>query len=155
MRKQFSKSDNKAFVNEMPLAEKLISKKSKVVQEDNKLFIDNSLAFIQDKENQTKENNQGWFPSLHILLSGELILPKVIVDKGAIRFVVNGADIMRPGIVNVDAFQKNEFVMIVDETMNKPLAVGKSMYSSEELMSQKEGKVVLSLHYYGDEYFTN
>ena len=157
MRKQFSKSDNKKFIQEMPLSESLITKKSKVVQEDNKIYIDETLAFIQDEEiyNKNKESNEAWFPSLHILLAGKLSLPKVVVDKGAIRFVVNGADIMRPGIVKVDDFGNGDFVVIVDETMNKPLAVGKAMYSSEELRDKKEGKVVLSVHFYGDDYFKN
>lgn len=147
MRKQFSKSDNKEFVQKLPLAGELISKKSNVVQEDEKLFVNNELCFIQDA------TSQEWFPSLKLLLSKKISLPEVVVDKGAIRFVVKGADIMRPGIVEVNDFEKNSFVVIVDETMRKPLAVGKAIHSSEDMREQKEGKSVISLHHFGDEYF--
>ncbi|MFP4523249.1 MAG: PUA domain-containing protein [Candidatus Nanoarchaeia archaeon] len=147
MRKQFSKSDIKEFIKQMPLAKNLISKKSKVVEENNKLFINDELAFIQE------EKRGKWFPSLHILLSKKLSLPNVVVDKGAIRFVVKGADIMRPGIVDIDEFKKNDFVVIVDEMMKKPLAVGKALKSSQELKEEKEGKSIQSLHYFGDGYF--
>ena len=40
--------------------------------------------------------------------------PKVIVDKGAIQFVCKGANIMRPGIVNIpDNFNQNYLVGII------------------------------------------
>jgi PUA-domain protein len=143
MRKQFSKSDCKEFLEHHPFAESLIQKKSRVVQEDELLFIDELLSFFKI------ENS--WVPSLKLLINKQAVLPRIVVDKGAIRFVLKGADIMRPGIVSAENFLKNAFVMIVDETVFQPIGIGKALYDSEELLNKTEGKVVSSIHYFGDE----
>ena len=79
--------------------------------------------------------------------------PKVIVDAGAIKFVCNGANIMRPGIKNYTEFKKDDIVCVVEETHNKYLAVGKSLVSSSEMQSITKGEVVKSLHYISDKYW--
>src|SRR3989338_10447674 len=43
-----------------------------------------------------------WLPLLKFLLQNP-ILKKVVIDMGAIKFIVNGADVMRPGIISIDA----------------------------------------------------
>ena len=49
----------------------------------------------------------------------------ITVDAGAIPYVVNGADVMRPGIVAVsDDVVAGNPVQIVDERHKKPLAIG-------------------------------
>ena len=79
-------------------------------------------------------------------------LKAVTVDMGAVKFVINGADIMRPGIRACEpGIKKDEFVAIVDETHKKPLAVGIAMFSGEEIMAQKGGKAVKNVHWVGDE----
>ena len=66
---------------------------------------------------------------------------------GAIRFVTNGADIMRPGITKIDPdIKENEIVRIADETHGKTLAVGKALFNAHEMESTKKGKVVKNLH---------
>ena len=94
-----------------------------------------------------------WVPSLRLLLKDPSLLPHVVVDKGAIKFVVNGADVMRPGIVRVDEFDEGAVVVIVDEGYGKPLAVGKALFDSMELMAQTGGKSVAMLHHIGDSYW--
>ena len=78
-------------------------------------------------------------------------IPKLIVDKGAIPFVCKGANIMRPGIKKInDEFPINSIVVISEEEHNKNLAVGKSLHSSEELLTMNKGMVVENLHFVGD-----
>ncbi len=79
--------------------------------------------------------------------------PKVVVDSGAIKFVCNGANVMRPGIREYTEFKKDDLVCVVEETHNKFLAVGKSMVSSEEMQSITKGEVVKNLHYISDKYW--
>ena len=70
---------------------------------------------------------------------------------GAVKFVVNGADIMRPGITHIDDdVTKNGIVAIVDERHGKPLAVGISQLSAIDLRNASSGKVIKSLHYVND-----
>ena len=90
-------------------------------------------------------------PTLKLLQKNNA-LKTVTVDMGAVRFVVNGADIMRPGIRLCEpGIKKDDFVSIVDETHKKPLAIGIAMFSGEEIMAQKGGKAVKNLHWVGDE----
>lgn len=103
-----------------------------------------------NKEN-TNQQQEILIPTLK-LLQHKLILKKITVDMGAIKFVINGADIMRPGITNIqDNIQKNEPIVIVDQTHQKPLAIGISQLSTEELNSTTTGKVIKNIHHVGDE----
>ena len=79
--------------------------------------------------------------------------PKVTVDAGAIKFVCNGANVMRPGIKNYTEFEKDSIVCVVEETHNKYLAVGKSLVSSVDMSSITKGEVIKSLHYISDKYW--
>jgi len=73
----------------------------------------------------------------------------VVVDSGAVRFVVNGADIMKPGIVSADPeIAVGALVVIVEERHNKPLAIGRALVAGTEMKG--EGKAVKSLHHVGD-----
>ena len=68
----------------------------------------------------------------------------------AVKFIANGADVMRPGIKEFDNFKKNQIIIIVDETHQKPLAIGEALVSSEEMKSLDSGKVIKNLHHVGD-----
>jgi PUA-domain protein len=147
MRKQYSKSETKEFLNKFPYLENYVDKKSNLVEDDNKIYINNSIQLICIQHI--------WLPHLKLLLKNNNILPKVTVDMGAVKFVVNGADIMRPGITNVEDFSKDDLVVIIDETHSKPLSVCKALFSSDEIKEMKTGKVLQNLHYIGDEYWNN
>jgi PUA-domain protein len=97
------------------------------------------------------EKDNRYFPSLHALLNEMVTVPKVIVDMGAIRFVVNGADIMRPGVTGVDdEVRADSVVAVVDQNHSKPLAVGIATMDADEIRSATKGKVVLSVHHVND-----
>ena len=90
-------------------------------------------------------------PTLHYLQHHSL-LKKITIDMGAVKFIVNGADVMRPGIVEIeDTINKDEFIVKIDNNHKKPLAVGIALYNSEEMQSLKTGKVIKNIHYVGDE----
>ena len=75
------------------------------------------------------------FPTLKAALANEIHGKKVTVDMGAIRFVSNGADIMSPGIVAADEnINPGDIVLIIDETHGKPLAIGISLITGEEMV---------------------
>ena len=70
---------------------------------------------------------------------------------GAVKFVAKGADVMSPGIVGADSgIQEGDFVIIIEETHRKPLAIGKALISGEEMVERNEGKAVKAIHYIGD-----
>jgi len=77
----------------------------------------------------------------------------VTVDAGAVSFVSDGANVMRPGIVEADdAIDPGDLVCIVEETHGKVLAVGRADVAGAE-MAGDSGKVVESLHHVGDELY--
>ena len=79
-------------------------------------------------------------------------IPKVAVNAGAIPFICNGADVMAPGIVQIEGkFRKGEVVIVIDEHHRKPLAVTKALYAFEVAETMTRGKVLKNIHYVGDE----
>lgn len=77
----------------------------------------------------------------------------ITVDAGAVEFVSNGADIMRPGIVDADeSITAGDLVIITEEAHGKVLAIGRSRTDGEDLIGES-GKVIDSLHHVGDEIY--
>jgi PUA-domain protein len=93
------------------------------------------------------------FPTLKVFLDIDCRKLKrhVTVDMGAVPYVTNGADVMRPGITDIDdSIEKGDFVVITEERHGKPLAIGEAQYSAREIKNMDQGKVVLNVHYVGD-----
>lgn len=79
--------------------------------------------------------------------------PSVTVDMGAVKFMCNGANVMRPGIRRFTEFEKGQIVCIVEESQKKFLAVGRALVSSKDVESMNKGVVVENLHYISDKYW--
>lgn len=78
-------------------------------------------------------------------------LPKIVVDMRAVSHICNGADVMAPGITEIEGnFERDNLVLVVDEHHRRPLAVGYALFSSETMKKTKRGKTVKNLHYIGD-----
>ncbi len=96
--------------------------------------------------------NNTILPTLKYLQTHPNILRHITVDMGAVKFVIKGADIMRPGITNIaDNIAKEEFITIVDENNQKPLAIGIALLDTTEMQNATSGKVIKNIHYVGDE----
>jgi PUA-domain protein len=77
----------------------------------------------------------------------------VTVDSGAISFVSDGADVMRPGITEADdSIDSGDLVAINEETHGKTLAIGRARVDGNEMVGES-GKVVNSIHHVGDELY--
>jgi PUA domain protein len=75
----------------------------------------------------------------------------VTVDAGAVEFVTNGADVMRPGVVEADEdIAEGDLVVVVEENHGKPLAVGRALTEGEDMVGE-EGRVVETIYHVGDE----
>ncbi len=91
------------------------------------------------------------FPTVRGALEMGLQKRVVTVDKGAIRFVSNGADIMAPGVVAADSeIKEGDLVIIVEETHQKPLAIGKALMEGTEMVEATSGKAIKSITHVGD-----
>jgi PUA domain protein len=97
--------------------------------------------------------------------NGELILPflrkteilekfpSITVDSGSIKFICNGAKILRPGVVKFDSFCKNDIVVIKDEKFSKFISVGLALEDSNIAEKLEKGYVINNLHYVGDKFW--
>jgi PUA domain protein len=113
---------------------------------------DGSRILLLEGEIIFFEHEGRMFPALRALLDGLIDVPKITVDMGAVRFVVNGADIMRPGITEIDdRVKEDSIVVVVDENHGKPLAVGVSKMNSDALRAASGGKVIKSIHHINDD----
>jgi PUA-domain protein len=110
------------------------------------------VLYLVDKKPQLLERD-GWvFPTLKGLLEHPFPQRKVVVDAGAVPFVVNGADVMRPGIVTVaDDIIASHPVQVVEVRHQKPLAIGIALLNAQEIQQKSQGKMVKTLHYVGDD----
>jgi PUA domain protein len=77
----------------------------------------------------------------------------VTVDAGAVSFVSDGADVMRPGITEAtDDIEAGDLVLVAEEAHGKVLAVGRARVPSAEMLGDS-GKVVDSVHHVGDDLY--
>lgn len=108
--------------------------------------------YMVDKQPLLFEIKGFLFPSLRGAVARPFEERRVTVDMGAVSFVINGADIMRPGVRSVSPdICAGKPVQVVDERHGKPLAIGIALYDADEMQALDGGKVVKTLHYVGDE----
>jgi PUA domain protein len=79
--------------------------------------------------------------------------PSVTVDSGSIRFICNGAKVLRPGIIKFDNFNKNDIVVVKDEKFEKYLAVGLALEDSVIAEKLEKGYIIDNLHFVGDKFW--
>ena len=82
------------------------------------------------------------------------LLPGAVVDEGAIRFLLNGADVMRPGVRRMDDWgEPGKLVVVREEKKERAIVVGLSTVSGAEAQAMTKGSCLKNLHYVGDRYW--
>ncbi len=143
------KTDQKALVNDIVEAfgdaSLFENRKLEYVEADGQDFI-----FVDGEPLLFKIEGK-IFPTVKGALKLNPPRRKVVVDPGAVRFIINGADTMGPGIVEADQeIKKDDLVIIVEQTHGKAIGIGRALVSGKE-MARGKGKAVKSIHYVGDE----
>ena len=101
------------------------------------------VLYVDDEPFLTVRGANAYEPTSHV----------VTVDAGAVQFVSDGADVMRPGITEADeTIAEGDLVVIVEESHGKALAVGRAMVDGDDLLGDS-GKVIESLHHVGDDLY--
>ncbi len=111
---------------------------------------DQSYLYNQNHEIQFFKYEGKYLPTIKFIRENPSIdLPIVKVDLGAVKHILNGADIFGQGITSINRnFEVNEIVLIANP-QDAILCIGKSLTSSSETLNVK-GKVIINLHYLGD-----
>ena len=94
----------------------------------------------------------GIVPTVRGLLAFPATKGWVTVDMGAVRFIYNGADVMAPGIVEVDpAIRVGDVVCVRDDKNRRPLAVGRAIMDGPTMAREEKGKAIETIHHVGDD----
>jgi PUA-domain protein len=148
MKRAMNNKETKEFLEKVKSLFGLeFSKKDKIDKDENIILVNNEPLFFY--------HDNMLMPSLKQLLKNNF-LKKITVDMGAVKFVVSGADIMRPGITRIDeGIQKNEIISVIDMNHSKPLAIGIALFSGDDIQKMTSGKVIKNLHWVGDKFWSN
>lgn len=118
------------------------------------LHLDRNLeVVIVDRVPAFIHRGDEWIPHLKFLLKhGIHGFPWVAVDKGAVKPILNGADVMAPGVRAVGgSFKENDIVIVVDNEFFKPIMVGRALVDSEKMKNTSRGRVVENIHVLNDD----
>jgi len=116
----------------------------------DRVKIDGRVVILVENEPVIIEYQDKYYLTVYGVLKFKPSRWKVIVDEGAMPFVMNGADIMKPGIVYADeGIKKGDFVYISVEKKETPLAVGVALVDSSNMMGDK-GKAIKNIHHLKD-----
>ncbi|BAT78868.1 uncharacterized protein HKW66_Vig0105030 [Vigna angularis] len=96
-----------------------------------------------------------YMPTLRLLHQYPNIMKKLQVDRGAIRFVLAGANIMCPGLTSPGGFLDEDVgaeypVAIMAEGKQHALAIGFTKMSAKDIKAINKGIGVDNLHYLND-----
>ncbi|WFD29354.1 translation machinery-associated protein 20 [Malassezia sp. CBS 17886] len=102
------------------------------------------------------------FPTLLLLHAYPALLPPIQVDRGAIKFLLSGANVMAPGLVSTGGWLPNPSdgdtplpkgtpVAIRSQGKEHEVALGIMQIDSEEIRAKGKGIAVDNLHALGDD----
>lgn len=92
------------------------------------------------------------FPTLRGILRWDLEKRWCAVDRGAIPFLMNGADCMAAGIQIVDPMiERGDLVWVRDEEHGKPIAIGWALMDADTMDKSTKGKSIRTIHWIGDD----
>jgi len=117
------------------------------------VVVDKGKLYFADDKPLVTSLAEKLFPSL---ANEELLktLPSLVVDMGAIPHICNGADIMRPGIKQIQGdFEKGAVVLVKDQKFSKPIAIGVAEVGSASIRAMSKGIAAKNVHYVGDSFW--
>ncbi|KAF7791258.1 hypothetical protein EIP86_002272 [Pleurotus ostreatoroseus] len=100
-----------------------------------------------------------FYPTLRVLHKYPFVLPKVGIDRGAIRYLLAGAHMMCPGMTSKGgwlpaadaAIAAEKAVAIFAEGKEHPVGIGITKMGSNEIRKVNKGVGVETVHYLGDD----
>ena len=114
----------------------------------NVILVDNVPVFFQIRDGP-------YFPTLRLLHQYPAMMPRFQVDKGAIKFVLSGANIMAPGLTSAGGSMDEDVeemtpVAIFAEGKQHAMAVGLTRKSAKDIAADNSGIAVDVIHYLND-----
>jgi PUA domain protein len=112
------------------------------------VIVNNEVVFYN-------QMNGPFYPTLKVLHKYPTMMPRMQCDKGAVRFVLGGANIMCPGFTSKGGFIADTIttelpVAIYAEGKEHAMAIGLTKMSREEIYAVNKGVAVETVHYLMD-----
>lgn len=152
--KDMKKGLTKSFPGLEPYLDEIVPKKADLYGMRLKSN-DKAELFIYEGTIICFKKGKEYIPTLWLLHQYPFILPKFQVDKGAIRFVLSGANIMCPGLTSaggrMDDVEVGSLVAIHAEGKTHAIAIGITTMSSADIKSINKDIGVNNLHFVGDD----
>jgi malignant T-cell-amplified sequence len=134
------------------IIEEILPKKSMLVAkaQDNVqlIVVNNEIVFYNQRDGP-------FFPTLKLVHKYPGMMPRMRTDKGAIRFVLGGANIMCPGFTSKggdvpESITVDMPVAIYAEGKQHAMAVGITKMSRDDMFNINKGIAVETVHYLMD-----
>ncbi|KAF0427075.1 putative PUA domain-containing protein [Gigaspora margarita] len=136
-----------------PVIDEVLPKKASLVlvkchEHINLLTINSEILFFQHFDGP-------YYPTLRLLHKYPDVFPKLQVDRGAIKFILSGANIMCPGLTSKGARMDEDLpadtiVGVFAEGKEHALAVGLTKMSTEDIKKINKNIGVENVHYLND-----
>lgn len=136
-----------------------ISEVSEILRESDEVVLlsyDRFSLYVADGKPILFELRGVLYPTLYILnvllnQGREVSIPYVVVDEGAVNPLINGADVMAPGISRIARpFSKGEVVAVMHPSGKYFIVVGHALMDSRDVEGVRRGKVVKNVHRLND-----
>lgn len=126
-------------------------KTAKVMKCENKLsiiVIDDTPIFFQHRDGPL-------IPTLRLLHTYPNMMPAQTCDRGAIKFILSGSNVMCPGLTHPNAIlnteiEKGVLVALHAEGKEHAMAIGEMAMSGQEIKDVNKGIGVNLVHYLND-----
>ena len=111
---------------------------------------------VEDKIEFFELRDRPIMPMLHLLHKCPTILPHMKCDKGAIKHIFSGSNVMAPGLTSqggviADGVEKGWPVAIMAEGKQHAMGVGMMEQSSEDLKKSGKGVAIEVIQYLNDQ----
>ncbi|EDR24000.1 translation machinery-associated protein, putative [Entamoeba dispar SAW760] len=122
--------------------------------------IDHSTAILSNNKVYFFQQKENFNPTLQLAMTYPEMMKQVQVDKGAIKHVLSGSNIMAPGLTSAggklpDDIVAGNYVLIMGEGVQSPLAIGLMKASAVDIKKQNSGVVIDLIQYAGDGIWTD
>jgi PUA domain protein len=82
------------------------------------------------------------------------LFPAATIDEGAIKYMLNGADVMRPGIKSFESWGGLDKVVVIrEEKKGRAIAIGRSLVESDKMGEISKGACLKNVHHVGDDFW--
>ncbi len=80
-------------------------------------------------------------------------LPFIVIDDGAVPHVLNGADVMAPGIISFPSNLTEKSIVLIKSLKGESIAIGTVLEEPYKKLAEHKGKVIKNLHYKNDKIY--